>query len=125
PTRSPAVEPEVQVPPESAMHSSGLESSSAPVASPTEMPVPTDVSPTTIGEDDEQEPTVTVPTALPEPTIPTVPPPGMEVDGSAMASAGYTSAPPASPEEMPVPTELPSPTSPADAVEHPEDADLE
>eukprot|EP00913_Durusdinium_trenchii_P025528 g23961.t1 len=76
-----------------------FESSSAP-HTPTEMPVPTEVSPTTIGEEDE-EPTATVPTAIPEPTIPTLPQPEAEADVSGpLASAGYSSAPLPSPEEM-------------------------
>eukprot|EP00913_Durusdinium_trenchii_P025529 g23961.t2 len=75
-----------------------FESSSAP-HTPTEMPVPTEVSPTTIGEEDE-EPTATVPTAIPEPTIPTLPQPEAEADVSGpLASAGYSSAPLPSPEE--------------------------
>jgi len=124
-TRSAPTEiPEVQVP-DSAVFSSGMMPSSAP-GTPTEMPVPTEVSPTTLGEEDDQELTATVPTAIPEPTIPTLPQPQAEVQAAEvsapMASVAYSiSAPLSSPEEMPVPTEMPSPTSPALGGGEPED----
>mmetsp|Transcript_25681 Transcript_25681/g.64674 ORF Transcript_25681/g.64674 Transcript_25681/m.64674 type:complete len:2503 (-) Transcript_25681:77-7585(-) len=91
------------------------ESAPQPPSSPTDMPVPTDVpSPTSPAMGDEAT-EIVAPLAADKRT--THQSPGVTVSQSASAAvlSSRSVPPPSSPTDMPVPTELPSPTSPAPA----------
>ncbi|CAJ1377176.1 unnamed protein product [Effrenium voratum] len=128
----------VQLEAASALHTSALESGS--LASPTELPVPTEMqSPTSLGEVDYEDgvPTVPAPEAAggagvsqpfssPEMPVPTERPSASQdleetvtvpqrLASSQAVSSGLSVV--SSPTELPVPTEMPSPSSPGEGAQ--------